>query len=474
MYHIDDSGWDLVESGIAIPSDGVYQTYMMDLEDNVQRVAWYAVIVTDVYNNSDTELFFGTGSNTQEVNEDTLGPDINFRLLDENNVKVESTSLTKGDYTIRVEASENLATEPLINITSSSGESISAGIQKMALVASNAENSDKGPEYAFSLDITSSIDAGNILIEISLDDVYNNGRVHLYENFSIDGQSPKIVIYSPSSSSEGSKYLYGNDIKLVGGITDDVEIASAKVKFLRNYGTSSSVNEPWRNVTGLVKSEDNREWAFEMEYASGNFEYGSHQVTVRAIDVAGNEMEFSVVFVVDWCRHREDGITVCEYENPVAEEPETIYLEPSYSDAPYTIVWAVSGVSFFSIIVAAIVIITAMSAPKKKKTTDEEEDNWMSEFIGTSAEPDMDAITNTQSKEQAKPVSNDEDEDDPFDTVNKLERKLDPKSKKSLKKMMMMTMMMTILVLTTTMVPWKHQRSVQESGLLRENLLREK
>ena len=134
---------------------------------------------------------------------------------------------------------------------------------------------------------------------------------------------------------------------MVGGITDDVEIASAKVKFLRNYGTSSSVNEPWRNVTGLVKSEDNREWAFEMEYASGNFEYGSHQVTVRAIDVAGNEMEFSVVFVVDWCRHREDGITVCEYENPVAEEPETIYLEPSYSDAPYTIVWAVSGVSFF-------------------------------------------------------------------------------------------------------------------------------
>ncbi len=427
VYYIDDPGWELVESDIAIPSDGVYQTYMMDLEDAVQRVAWYAVIVTDEYNNSDTELYVGTGSNTQEVNEDTLGPDIAFRLLDEDNVKVETNSLTKGDYTIRVEASENLATEPMINITSSSGESISAGIQRMALVASNAENPDKGPEYAFSLDITASIDAGNIRIEISLDDVYDNGRIHLFENFSIDGQDPKIVIYSPSSSSEGSKYLYGNDIKLVGGITDDVEIASAKVKFLRNYGTSNSVNEPWRNVTGLVKSEDNREWAFEMEYASGNFEYGSHQVTVRAIDVAGNEMEYSVVFVVDWCRHRDDGITVCEYENPVAEEPETIYLEPSYSDAPYTIVWAVSGVSFFSIIVAAIVIITAMSAPKKKKTTDEEEDNWMSEFIGTSAEPDMDAITNTQSKEQAKPVSNDEDEDDPFDTVNKLERKTRPK-----------------------------------------------
>jgi len=426
VYYIDDPGWELVESDIAIPSDGVYQTYMMDLEDAVQRVAWYAVIVTDEYNNSDTELYVGTGSNTQEVNEDTLGPDITFRLLDEDNVKVETNSLTKGDYTIRVEASENLATEPMINITSSSGESISAGIQRMALVASNAENPDKGPEYAFSLDITASIDAGNIRIEISLDDVYDNGRIHLFENFSIDGQDPKIVIYSPSSSSEGSKYLYGNDIKLVGGITDDVEIASAKVKFLRNYGTSNSVNEPWRNITGLVKSEDNREWAFEMEYASGNFEYGSHQVTVRAIDVAGNEKEYSVVFVVDWCRHREDGITVCEYENPVAEVPETIYLEPSYSDAPYTIVWAVSGVSLFSIIVAVIVIITAMSAPKKKKT-DEEEDNWMSEFIGTSAEPDMDSITNTQSKEQSKPASNDEDEDDPFDTVNKLERKTRPK-----------------------------------------------
>ena len=127
-------GWELVESDIAIPSDGVYQTYMMDLEDGVQRVAWYAVIVTDEYNNSDTELYVGTGSNTQEVNEDTLGPDIAFRLLDEDNVKVESTSLTKGDYTIRVEASENLATEPLINITSSSGESISAVFKEWLLL----------------------------------------------------------------------------------------------------------------------------------------------------------------------------------------------------------------------------------------------------------------------------------------------------------------------------------------------------
>ena len=42
-----------------------------------------AVIVTDEYNNSDTELYVGTGSNTQEVNEDILGPDIAFRLLDE-------------------------------------------------------------------------------------------------------------------------------------------------------------------------------------------------------------------------------------------------------------------------------------------------------------------------------------------------------------------------------------------------------
>ena len=38
VYYIDDPVVGIAESDIAIPSDGVYQTYMMDLEDGVQRV----------------------------------------------------------------------------------------------------------------------------------------------------------------------------------------------------------------------------------------------------------------------------------------------------------------------------------------------------------------------------------------------------------------------------------------------------
>ena len=91
-----------------------------------------------------------------------------------------------------------------------------------------------------------------------------------------------------------------------------------------------------------------------------------------------------------------DGSTVCEYSNPVPEDPETVYPELNATDPPYMIAWVTAGVSFLAVIVSLFVISSAMSGPKKKKDDDDDVgDDWMSEFIGTSYEPDMAEITGT-------------------------------------------------------------------------------
>jgi hypothetical protein len=81
-----------------------------------------------------------------------------------------------------------------------------------------------------------------------------------------------------------------------------------------------------------------------------------------------------------------------------------------------------------------MILITSLSAPRKKRgDDDDEDDDWMSEFIGTSADPDMDDIATGggAKEEKSVPAAQEvEEEADPFDTVNKLERKTRSKKKK--------------------------------------------
>lgn len=72
-----------------------------------------------------------------------------------------------------------------------------------------------------------------------------------------------------------------------------------------------------------------------------------------------------------------------------------------------------------------------MKTPKKSSGDDEDEDDWMSEFIGTSQDVDMDSITQTKPTEKELPSIEDEPkeieeveelDDDPF-AVNVLTRK---------------------------------------------------
>jgi hypothetical protein len=427
VYDISDEGWELIAYGIKDPAVGQYVTYSIEIEDDVDRELWYAVLITDTVGNTDTEIFGGGPSgNAIQVSEDTKVPEVTLILkLKDDNSEVAYGALTAGSYTVYLEADEDLADDPLINVSSSSGESLSSGEQPMF---------PQGDKYYFPIDISTSTSAGDLVFQVTLVDVAGNQVTHNLSDYSLDAKNPEITIYSPSPSSDGSKYLYGNNIVVIVGITDDVELASVQIKFVRNYGKIGAVNEPWRNVSGLnILSEDNNEWSFQMEFAAGNFEYGQHQVIIRAIDSAGNNKDGSVIFVVDWCRHREDGETICENENPVPDTPEIIYTDPSFADPPYIIVWIISGVSIFSLFVAIIILITSLSAPRKKRgDDDDDDDDWMSEFIGTSAEPDMDDIaTGGANKEEIAiaEVPEVEDELDPFDTVNKLERKIRPKKK---------------------------------------------
>ena len=157
---------------------------------------------------------------------------------------------------------------------------------------------------------------------------------------------------------------------------------------------------------------------------AGNFESGQHAVTFRAIDSAGNQVVSQVIFVVDNCRNRLDGTTVCNYEESLKPEPEPVIVNPSYSDPPYVMVWVLSGIVLFSLMTMLLVIRTSMKSPKKSSGDDDDEDDWMSEFIGTSQAVDMDELTQTQPTQKELPTieEDEEDEEDPF-AVNVATRK---------------------------------------------------
>ena len=127
-----------------------------------------------------------------------------------------------------------------------------------------------------------------------------------------------------------------------------------------------------------------------------------------------------MVFVVDNCRNRLDGTTVCNYIESLKDEPEPVIVNPSFTDPPYIMVWVLSGIALFSIILMLIVIQTSMRGPKRGSDDDIDDDDWMSEFIGTTQDVDMDAITQTVPKDV--PQIEEEEEEDPF-AVNAPSRK---------------------------------------------------
>ena len=419
-----ENGWELFDTGIydsgaSWNSFSFSRTY--DIPNNVDRDVWYAVTVSDSYGNFNLEAFPGLGGNALKVKEDTTVPTATYELFDEENDLYTSPSLVSGSYEMRVSVNEYLFSLPQIEITTSSGGIISGGVKQMLLYADNLGNPDKGPDYYLTFDIGSTVSAGTIIMNLSFTDESRNFNNIVWDNRSLDAKRPTIQVYSPASSTDGSKYLYGNYIQLLAGASDDVQISSFQYRFTYNYGSGAVSTSPWtipQNLQDLYG--DNSSIVIDEKINSGNFDPGQHSVTFRAIDTAGNEVSSQVIFVVDQCRNTLNGTTVCNYVEALKPDPEPVIVNPSFSDPPYIMVWVLSGLVLFSIIIMLVVIRTSMRGPKRGSDDDMDEDDWMSEFIGTSQDVDMDAITQTVQKDI--PQVEEEEEEDPF-AVNVPSRK---------------------------------------------------
>ena len=339
-----------------------------------------------------------------------------------------SPSLVSGSYSIRLSINEYLFSNPTIDLTTSTGGKITNGPRQMLMYADNLLNPNQGPEYYHTFDISPSVSAGLITISVDMvDESFNNQQLNWTER-SLDAQNPILTVYSPASAGDGSKYLAKETITIYAGASDDVQIELMQYKFTSNFGTNTQQVGSW--ITPEVLEDvhgDGSALVFMEEFSAGNFNNGQHALTVRAIDSAGNEVIKQVVFIVDYCFNNEDGTTNCQYVQSIEPPPEPIIVEPSFSDPPYVFVWVSSGIAFISIILMLFVISAGMKGPKKKKSDDDyDDDDWMSEFIGTSQDVDMDSITNTTQSvpaEESKDVPEiEEEEDDPF-SVNVVQRK---------------------------------------------------
>ena len=401
------------------------------ISDDVERNIWYAVVVEDIYGNQNLEAFPGSGGNALNVKEDTVPPTASYQLFADGELYL-SPSLVSGSFTIRLSVNEYLFSSPTVDITTSSGGMITTSPRQMLMFADNLLNDELGPEYYYTFDIANSVSAGAISITVDMVDESYNNQIITWEDRSLDAQNPSMTVYSPASSSDGSKYLYGNKITINAGATDDVEVSLIQYKFIYNYGSGNAVTTPWTIPTDIQDVlGENKSLVFSEEVSAGNFEPGTHAVQIRAIDSAGNEVLEQVIFIVDYCRNRIDGTTVCNYEESLKPAPDPIVVEPSFTDPPYVFVWVTSGVAVLAIILMLFVISAGMRGPMKKKSDDEyDDDDWMSEFIGTSQDVDMDSITNTAKsvpvEEEEKPAADVQEaadkEEDPF-AVNVLSRK---------------------------------------------------
>ena len=222
------------------------------------------------------------------------------------------------------------------------------------------------------------------------------------------------------------------------GVEDDVVITSFQYRFTYHFGgtTGTSQSTPWADLTGITYlDENNRTLTANMDVSTGNFDEGIHRLSVRATDGAGNEVQRNVQFLVDVCQNSINGTTDCRLDQRLAPTPEPEVITPSFSDPPYVVVWAIAAVNLLAIIVSLMIIQTGMSGPKKKKQGDDDDDeSWMAEFIGTSQDLDMDAVTGTggatePKEEETKSAAPDDDEDDPF-AINVVQRKERRRKKK--------------------------------------------
>ena len=396
--NVTDAGWELIAGPIYGGETQTSYTELIELPDNHTKDAWYAVVVSDEFQNFNEEVT--EGFNCYFVREDTAAPLINITFQGST-----PSAFSVGNYRVILQLNEALgASTPTINISSSEGESFTEYTSVQTTYLNQLT-------YYFDMDIPQGTLPGDLVIEISATDPYSNTGTYKFSQWLIDAQEPEVFIYSPSPQ---AIYRFGDNIEIRGGATDDVGITNVQARFVRNID-ASRVEEPWQNVIDVTTSDvvDNG-ITFQLDKSSTNFEIGRHKLEILVIDNAGNEVAYSVTFTVDNCQQSIDATTECEYARslvPVeAVAPEKVKL----TDPPYIIVFGLAGFNLLAFILMIAVLSVSSSAPKKG-SDDEEDDDWMMEFIGTSAEPDMAEITSASVDKAPKAL--DDDDDDLFGEI---------------------------------------------------------
>ena len=386
------------------------QTVSISIPSGLNREVWYAVAAMDTDGNLQFEL--QEDYNARMVNEDTLGPGLDIAILG-----AQGNSLKAGTYTIQATLAEasggNL---PKITIKDTDGMNIVMGL----FMTSSGPLSNI---YTYQFTLTNEVPAGALSIQITGFDEYGNSAITEENNYSADGLSPTLILYSPSSQSTGSSYRYGDNLMISGGASDDVGIGDIQIRFTRNVDTAGEVVEAWQKLDVLYDegSEENQV-SFFVTYAAKNFEIGEHMLEVQALDLAGNEDIKSVEFFVDRCEQIETGELQCVYAESLKAEPEPEPIELEALSPPYMFAYILAAFNIFAFV---MIIVTLMTAGRSPSSDEEEEgEDWMKEFIGTSAEPDMDSIMDTgsgksdpmESEEGASEDSKtlDDDDDDLF------------------------------------------------------------
>ncbi|HIG20800.1 MAG TPA: hypothetical protein EYQ78_08610 [Candidatus Poseidoniales archaeon] len=424
----DDEGWELmIDNYLPLPSETTILREL-SLEENLDRHAWYALIVADSWGNSRDSV--SNRSNTWLVHEDTTPPEVEILLGIGGEEGAPSGPLKSGDYRLHIHSGEPLDEFPIIQVQTENyieGSAIGTTFTPEGEVTRATPFLASDTHFIWDFPIPSGMETSNVTITTTLVDIVGNSQTFSLTNWSVDSKAPTIELFSPSSE---SKYLYGTEIRIHGVVTDDVELVEVKYQFT-NVGEFFDEEFEWENVTEITPpGTPSNTLVFSMTEPASTFEDpGNHRLKIMAKDSAGNEKLFTTTFYVDHCYENISGITLCQSGNSPFNEGEQEPEAPlSLTSPPYIIIIAVGAFNLLLLFFAIMMgILAAQDPSKKKKGGDEfdEEDDWMMEFMsggddGGSGDTADAGLAELEAAPKTKQL---EDEGDPFDTAIKGEQK---------------------------------------------------
>ena len=432
----DDPGWEMLIENYApldIDQSSVREVF---LTGGLDRWSWYAMTITDSWGNERVSLT--NRSNAWFIHEDTTAPEAVITINE-----FADGSLQVGDHRLTIEVSEPVQEYPIIVVTTENydpnlGEGLSftpAGelIRAQPLLGSTSR-------YYWDFPIVSGIDTTNLVVSVTLIDTVGNSNVLVKNDWVVDANRPTIELYSPSSE---SRYLYGDNIRVHGAVTDDVGLLEVSFHFIevKDFGYENVFE--WELVTDVTPSEAGPNVVvFDMREPSATFtKAGFHRLEIKAVDYAGNERIAQTIFYVDHCYENMSGFTICASSNdPIAgvDAEEEVML--TLQDPPYIIIIMLAAFNVLMLLFALMMGVLATQDPRRKARKDEEgefgeEDDWMMEFMGSG---DSSGASDSGGSLDAAPERDLEDskalddkEEDPFaKEEDKVKRRKKSKKKK--------------------------------------------